>query len=63
VLPGDNGDGVLQSSSRKDANSGMVHRLAGIIHKPSSCGILPHNREERQDAASTNGVYAISFQD
>jgi hypothetical protein len=31
--------------------------LAGIIHKQRSCGILPHNREERQDAAATNGVY------
>jgi hypothetical protein len=33
------------------------HPLTGIIHKQRSCGILPHNREERQDAAATNGVY------
>ena len=33
--------------------------IAGIIYKPSRCGILPHNREERQDAASTNGVYEL----
>jgi hypothetical protein len=31
--------------------------LTGIIHKQRSCGILPHNREERQDAAATNSVY------
>jgi hypothetical protein len=36
---------------------GDYNGLAGIIHKQRSCGILPHNREERQDAAATNSVY------
>jgi hypothetical protein len=31
--------------------------IVRIIHKQRSCGILPHNREERQDAAATNSVY------
>jgi hypothetical protein len=31
--------------------------LAGIIHKQHSCGILPHNREKRQDAAATFYVF------
>jgi hypothetical protein len=31
--------------------------LTGIIHKQRSSGILPHNREKRQDAAATNSVY------
>jgi hypothetical protein len=31
----------------------MRQRLAGIIHKQSSSGILPQNGEERQDAAAT----------
>jgi hypothetical protein len=35
----------------------VVAGLTGIIHKQRSCGILPHNREERQDAAATNSVY------
>jgi hypothetical protein len=31
--------------------------LARIIHKQRSCGILPHNREKRQDAAATFTVW------
>jgi hypothetical protein len=32
VLPGGNGDGVLELISRKDANLGMVHRLGWQLH-------------------------------
>jgi hypothetical protein len=35
----------------------LATHLARIINKQSRCGILPHNREERQDAAATFLVY------
>jgi hypothetical protein len=31
--------------------------VAGIFHKQSSSGILPHNGEEPQDAAVTNDIF------